>query len=62
MIKILDDLSKKFKTPSEVTVTHIEINTVTGDFKKETSKFIQDVNATMIKKKHTNVSIVAITY
>jgi hypothetical protein len=62
MIKILEEISKKFKTPSEVSVTQTEVNTVTGDYKKETLKFVQEVYATSIKKKHNNVILLAITY
>jgi len=62
MIKELDELSKKFAKPSEVSASQLDINTVTGDFKKGTSKFIQDVHATMQRKKHTNVVFVAVSY
>ena len=62
MIKELDELSKKFAKPSEVSASQLDINIVTGDFKKESSKFIQDVNAIMQRKKHTNVVFVAVSY
>lgn len=62
MIKELDEASKRFPKPTETEVSKIEINTVTGDYKKETSKFIQDVHVKMQRKKHTNVIIIAVSY
>jgi hypothetical protein len=62
MIKELQDIAKKFAKPTEREVTQIDINAVTGDYKKDSAKFVQDVHAKMTKKKHTNVILIAVSY
>lgn len=62
MIKELEEVSKKFLKPTEAEVTQIEINTVTGDFNKESAKFVQEVKTKMQRKKRTNVFIIAVSY
>ena len=62
MIKELDELYKRFTKPNQVSVSIVEIDTVTGDLKKESSKFIQDVATVMQRKKHNQTIYVALTY
>ena len=62
MIRMLDELSRQFKNPTDCSVTRTDINMVTGDYKKEAVKFTHDVHAALQKKKHNNVILIAITY
>ena len=62
MIRALDEVSKQFKSPSDCSVTRTDINIITGDYKKEALNFTHDVHATLQKRQHNNVILIAITY